>query len=1267
MSKLDICLVVAVTLLSVGLLVTTSAKTIKVSDGKSLKEHLCSGSVAPNTNLTITVNVNINRTIINEGFCLIENTSNISITAEVSDYYSNITVSCHGCGFGFFNVSNLTIRSVRFDGCEAIVPPSAVRYINGTDQFLYYKNTKSALFFNHCINLTLYNVVVPVKSAVTSQDLNGFGFGVIGVNTCGHSKITTVARENHSYPHSTLLMYYTDSMLESFTTECNLIITSPSVYALPDYYFYYHDYYYDIYKYVNSRPHNMLISVVRPFSVYLTQQKFNVTVNTTLTPTCKPPHDNVYDVFLNTALILFVNSVTDSLVTFQGNPYDFCRNETRMPQCNGNVISTELDVLFYETPSFNPSFEGTTSPLLIKDTSFLMTRNEKLDYIFLYSVLQISKITQKISHEIVMENVSWCKNYIAWYDDSGTSFRYLFHAQAASNMKGNLILNMHNIFMLNNECYDGIPRRNDGSLIYFNNVGNVTMTGTNYFGHNGGGSVIILKSSNLTVSGNITINDGYSNYGGGIKMDTASIFFLKEPLSANFSNNNALDGSAIYAPFSSASANYFADNTSPIQISPIENYSVENITDINIKLYFSNNTFGSAGYSLYAPLFSYLGQPLSPNFAHGRSLWDNKHSQYVYTTLIDTIIQGMDMFDKHSSLSNGICFQPNRREWNCTYIDYSIHYIMQPLHVIYAYPGETALSVVSVAKSILYEVYPNYYVDSALNASNSTLSFTFYCDKKYEECKSNLIVTNTELSYSWHNIIRIIIKVCPFGFNLTGNFCGCPSVLERHNYTCDINSLLFTSPTGYWTGLDYNNTILFDRNCPPHYCNHSFKTFYLDSSITDLSCLNNHTGNLCGRCKENHSAVFGSDTCHSYCTDLYLLTLPVYAVAGLLLVTVLFALRLTVATGTVNGIIFYANTLSLVLDKLTEGSHGSLQTTQVVIISLLNLDLGFPLCLYKGMTTAAKVGFQFIFPIYLWSIVIGMIVVSKYSIKLSNFISNSSVQVLATLLYLSFAKLLRTVIDIASYSKMHSVTLTHHASSKIYYYGSNDEAAVWYYNGEAYGRGIHGLLLAVAVAFTALYLLPYVILTTFSHCLMRFRLFNKFRPFIDAYCGPFKDKWRFWFGLRLWLVVFLFSVDGGLQGTNTRSMLIIHYIVISLFILFQVRARPYKNRFVELLDTFLMINYWLIIASYFLLGTPAFSTAYNLLVSSAILILVLVFPYRFWCWLQQKFFTNIKFKVVRYFYQHEMILNNEEDDNEGDDDMYLFQAAEERDHIPDTY
>ena len=649
MSKLDICLVAAVTFLSVGLLVTTSAKTIKVSDGKSLKEHLCAGSVAPNTNLIITVNISLT----DEVFCLIENTSDISITAKVPDYHSHITVSCYTCGFGFFNVSNLTIRSIIFDGFGAIVPPRAVRYINGTDQFLYYNNTKTALIFNHCINLTLYNVIVPFQFYYDNV------FGVIGVNTCGHSKITTV---NHSYPSLALLTYYTDSMLESFTTECNLDITSPSVYPLPE------NYYYDIQKYLNDKPHKMSISVVKGFAVYLTQQKFKVTVNTTVTPTCKPQVD--YNI--NTAFILFINSITDSLFTFQGYPFDFCTNDARVPQCNGTITLTALEVLFYETPSFSTSFEGTTSPLLIKDTSFLMIINDSIfPELHESAVILISKITQKISHEIVMENVSWCKNVIDWYEpddeDPTNYFQYLFLAQAelhVSNVKGNLILNLHNIFMLNNVDSDNLPYQTPNGLMNFTNVGNVTMTGTNYFGYNDGGSVIILQSSNLTVSGNITINDGYSYYGGGIRLDTTSTLFLKEPLSAHFSNNNAIQGSAIYAPVNNA------DDTSPIQISPIENYSVENITDIDIKLYFSNNTYGSAGYSLHAPLFSFFGRQTSPKFLFDRKLWDDKHSHYVYTTLIDTIIQEMDMFDKYSSLSNGVCFRKNREDWKCTYIDY---------------------------------------------------------------------------------------------------------------------------------------------------------------------------------------------------------------------------------------------------------------------------------------------------------------------------------------------------------------------------------------------------------------------------------------------------------------------------------------------------------------------------------------------------------------------------------------------------------------------
>ena len=64
--------------------------------------------------------------------------------------------------------------------------------------------------------------------------------------------------------------------------------------------------------------------------------------------------------------------------------------------------------------------------------------------------------------------------------------------------------------------------------------------------------------------------------------------------------------------------------------------------------------------------------------------------------------------------------------------------------------------------------------------------------------------------------------------------------------------------------------------------------------------------------------VFGSDTCYDHCTNVYLLTILAYALAGLLLVLLLFALRITVATGAINGLVLYANVLGLVLDKLTE-------------------------------------------------------------------------------------------------------------------------------------------------------------------------------------------------------------------------------------------------------------------------------------------------------------------------------------------------------------
>jgi transcription initiation factor TFIID subunit 2/histone acetyltransferase MYST3 len=385
----------------------------------------------------------------------------------------------------------------------------------------------------------------------------------------------------------------------------------------------------------------------------------------------------------------------------------------------------------------------------------------------------------------------------------------------------------------------------------------------------------------------------------------------------------------------------------------------------------------------------------------------------------------------------------------------------------------------------------------------------------------------------------------------------------------------------------------------------------------------------------------------------------VYALAGILLVVVLFALRLTVATGTINGMIFYANILDLSMSTFSNEStqHHPFR----IIISLLNLNIGFPMCLYEGMTPISKAGLQFVFPVYLWGIVLGLIIASRFSVRLANTISRSSVQVLATLFYLSFSKIISSAIYILSVSTVYSV----HGYGLDPEDYSNATTLVWYYGGTEYGKGEHGLLLSVAVAFVVLFLLPYTVLATFSYCLVSFKTFNRFRPFIDAYGGPFKDKCRFWFGLRLWLTALLLSLDGALQGTDTKEMLIAHFVIMLAFILLQGKVNPFCSHLVGALDMFFMLNYLLIVVFYLQLSQSTFLTAYVILVSFAIsamaLILLSHLFYNYIYLKKQAVFTNLKMKISNRLNKYQTV----ESENENSDDD-LFHAAEERELL-DTY
>ena len=75
-----------------------------------------------------------------------------------------------------------------------------------------------------------------------------------------------------------------------------------------------------------------------------------------------------------------------------------------------------------------------------------------------------------------------------------------------------------------------------------------------------------------------------------------------------------------------------------------------------------------------------------------------------------------------------------------------------------------------------------------------------------------------------------------------------------------------------------------------------------------------------------------------------------------------------------------------------------------IFMAWINLDLGIQSCFYNGMDAYAMTWLQFAFPLYIWTITIFVITLSRRYHIAARVISRNAVKVLATLLLLSYTK-----------------------------------------------------------------------------------------------------------------------------------------------------------------------------------------------------------------------------------------------------------------------
>ena len=416
--------------------------------------------------------------------------------------------------------------------------------------------------------------------------------------------------------------------------------------------------------------------------------------------------------------------------------------------------------------------------------------------------------------------------------------------------------------------------------------------------------------------------------------------------------------------------------------------------------------------------------------------------------------------------------------------------------------------------------------------------------------------------------ITVMLEPCGPGFMLSNDSrdfhkCTCSLFLTSFGINCDANlgTVNRTDTTG-WIGLLQNGAEALATTCPLDYCNSKDRAINLQSP--NSICNGGREGVLCGHCPAGQSVVFGSTECH-LCSDVWLITLGMYAVMGVVLIVVLFVLNLTVNQGTIYGLIFYANII--VVNSTVFFGGLDLKFLQV-IISFIILDLGFPLCFYNGMDDAAKMGLQFAFPTYLLFLIIIFIVVCRHCIssqpqqpsmkllgKLRKFTLQKAVNVLATLVYLSYFKLVRAVIDILSYT---AINVQNGASVQVWFYDGNIQ----------YLHGVHAILFGFAIATSILFIIPYTIALTIIPIIDRFSESNRLlkwinfkinliKPMNDAYYAPYNGWRRSWLGLQLLLFIFLLVPSPILGSNNPSLLLFIHVLMLSVFAFLHIQIRPF--------------------------------------------------------------------------------------------------------------
>ena len=403
-------------------------------------------------------------------------------------------------------------------------------------------------------------------------------------------------------------------------------------------------------------------------------------------------------------------------------------------------------------------------------------------------------------------------------------------------------------------------------------------------------------------------------------------------------------------------------------------------------------------------------------------------------------------------------------------------------------------------------------------------------------------------------VFYIKLTACPAGFDLCKQkgVCNCDPILYPYVTSCNLNDETILRPANSWV-YAYQVSQKYEykvcKLCPYNHClPHSS---HLNLSMPDSQCKFHRTGLLCGQCQQGLSTIFGSSQCKQ-CSNFYLFIIIPIAIAGVVLVVMLFIFNLTVTSGTINTFIFYVNIISINYSTFFPECH----SVDCLLLSLSNLDLGFSTCFYNGMDSYSKALLQLVFPLYLVFIAFMLIIASRHSTTIQRITSHRALHVLATLFLLSYTKLLLIVCQVLFFY------------SEIVHLPSKHTTLVWSLDVSVPLFGMKFLIAFLICLVIFIVMLHFNVLLLFARQLLRFKYINNFKPLLDAYFGPYKDKFSYWTGLQLMLRAVFFGLSAFQRNVNLISGI----ILLGLLLCIQGLVCPFKSRYKNVQEALVLLN-----------------------------------------------------------------------------------------------